>query len=389
MKSRKKIFLATILAITIFLLVQFVYSKSTNEILKSPIGNFNLLADGFVYFPSAMNDGRFLSLVGRGADAFIDKEIEIEFIAPKKATSLYIGIFDGETSGIWDEGTVPLEYEIYADPEGDGSGSKNLSALKAKVLGSIMPDNEWFNLSIETSDDALSKTGYYFYTVKIYSSNNSDFFYSNFKIRTYESVYLLLKTFSISVPFSSIEEAKVIYPNFDQGDYSNTTYNGEWSFSFYVSEATPSLEIWDGDLDFGSFNGSQLDTDDLDTTGIPSWATGTEAKEEGIAVGWRGITGNPHDDSEYEVFRRSPAPFYELIAPNGKIYLNNNPSGNLEWEGFRINSNSSNPADYYISGQLSAGLYQINLKGVDISNFNSWRFQYPVVVNSKMPPPKP
>ncbi len=77
-------------------------------------------------------------------------------------------------------------------------------------------------------------------------------------------------------------------------------------FMFLIS--TPSFAVWDGDLDYGSYDCSVNDTNDPDTPDtIPSWAVGTTVQPEGIATttiacstGTGFTTGNPPDDNDSE-----------------------------------------------------------------------------------------
>jgi hypothetical protein len=100
---------------------------------------------------------------------------------------------------------------------------------------------------------------------------------------------------------------------------------------------------------------------------------------EGVAVGINGSTGAPNDDFANEVNRRSPSVFYNVAPLNVSTWTNNNPTGNLEWEQFRIDTNPANPADVHVTDRLTNGLYHIHLQGMDLVNLNAWRFSYPVV----------
>ena len=67
---------------------------------------------------------------------------------------------------------------------------------------------------------------------------------------------------------------------------------------------------------------------------------------------------------------------YEVIDPNGVVYLNNNPSGSFEWEQFRIATNLAvNPgdSDYQVGGDyLPDGAWAVRVIGLDMSNLNFW-----------------
>ena len=57
------------------------------------------------------------------------------------------------------------------------------------------------------------------------------------------------------------------------------------------------------------------------------------------------MTNNAHSG----LYIRSPAVNYDIILPDGTTYHNGNPSGNQEWEQFKISDNAAdvpNQADY-------------------------------------------
>jgi hypothetical protein len=101
---------------------------------------------------------------------------------------------------------------------------------------------------------------------------------------------------------------------------------------------------------------------------------------EGIARGtssFNGVllTGAPADDGSSATLKRSPSVQYEVVDPAGHHYQNSNPSGNLEWEQFKISTDSfdSTQMDYH-ADSLPAGVYHIHMSGMDMTNLNAWRF---------------
>ena len=99
-----------------------------------------------------------------------------------------------------------------------------------------------------------------------------------------------------------------------------------------------------------------------------------------VAFGYGEATGDPEDDYPSELFRRTPSVFYEVHTPNGLVFPNSNPSGNLEWEQFRIDTApfDRDVMDFHADA-LPAGIYEIRLDGMDLSNLNAWRFFYSVL----------
>src|SRR5688500_1623415 len=96
------------------------------------------------------------------------------------------------------------------------------------------------------------------------------------------------QSFSIQAPAFTSADARTIYPNWDAypstdlNRYANSRYDGNWNI--YLDVITPSsdLIIWDGDMDRGSFDGTNGDTDDDDTpVTVPEW--GVNANPESAA----------------------------------------------------------------------------------------------------------
>ena len=361
------------------------------------------VAPAYVYFPGVNpnpvpgetpeTDGRFLSVTGDGASTIAYQPIDLEFAipgpgSPFTSATLTIGVYDGDTGGLWDEGTQPLQYAIYADSKGDGTGA----VQKLLVSGSSMGDQQWYNMVVNTGSEALSADGsYYMYTLRVTAPPTADYFSSNFKLRVNDNVYIAPRYFAFMACAPGLDEARITYPNFDQGDLTTTTYNGTWDFSFWVQNPTSSLAIWDGDFDYGSAAGSPgqtFDTNDPDCSGVvPSWAVPAYTTSQGAAVGLTGTTSNPNDDSEYDYYRRSPSVTYKVINSNGQQYVNNNPSGNQEWEKFWIVSNldgspGKENADYQVTGPLASGVYSLHVDGLDVGNLVAFHFE-------PMPPAPP
>jgi hypothetical protein len=342
-------------------------------------------ATRYVYFPSPrVDDGRFLSMAGSNLNT-LGEDIVLKLAIPSNVATIEIGIFDGETGGRWDMGTLPMTYSLYADPNGDGAGTVKLKEWS----GSQMPDNAWFSDVLPNSSAARGPHDNYFYKLVIHNPDISVAnVWSNFKIRTSGTVVALLdRPFAYTAPLNSLSDAQTIYPNYPT--LTNTTYDGSWSFYLYLKSPATSLTVWDGDMDYGSYDCSVGDNDDPDTPNglLPEWAPGTMAVLEGLAGG--GIncvdangtvtsgktTSNPADDARNVAVRRSPNVTYEVVTPDGRVYVNDNPSGNLEWESFRLSVDpfDRNAMDHHVE-TLPAGVYEVRIKGVDMSNLNAWRF---------------
>jgi hypothetical protein len=402
-------------------------------------------AEPYAYLPTAsVTDGRFLTVAGAGLQTVAGHEILVKIAFSRDAAGVSeIGIFDGDTSGAdqfygpptgrWDFGYARARFEIYADPDADGVG---VGAPIASWTSDTMLDNAWSNLPVPRVPEAQAESGHYFYVLHVQLGDPTVTAANSFKMRTNGSLSLKDGSLGFMAPLWSDLDAHVIYPgNWDpdlNGDYDiwdmmswagiPTAYDGSWNFFLDVPSEISYLDVWDGDLDYGTtdvyvfekdpvtgedvlvyerdpvtgevlfdelgqpipkvLDPAKMDTDDLDTPNeVPSWATSTAAAAEGIADGYGyKATGDPEDDYPADIFSRPPSVQYEVIAPTGQIFPNFNPSGNVEWEQFRIDTEPFNPLlmDYH-ADRLPAGIYEIRMDGMDVSNLNAWRFFYPML----------
>lgn len=345
----------------------------------------------YVCFPTCSEtDARFMTLQGTELRTIAGDSIGLEFMAPEGATSLEIAIFDGETGGRWDGGSVPLEYTLYADPHGDGSAVAAAGAYVVGAwLGSAMPDNAWYSISVPIVPEAQAQSGHYFYHMRVRNTNPAvPGTISNFKVRTDGMATLKAPLAFAFYGAISRADLDIVYP--DYPDLTNTTYDGTWEIYLDVPSATPFFAVWDGDFDYGSRDCADNDIDDPDTdnAGVPPWAVSTTAVPEGVAVGGLAcpnnpgqmVTGYPADDASSDPFAlRSPSVIYEVTDSAGHSFLNGNPSGTEEWEQFRIESDPAVAADHHTTGLLPSGLYHIHMSGMDLHNLNAWRFNYDVL----------
>ncbi len=355
----------------------------------------------YVCLPNcSTTDGRMLSLASVGYSTLAGQTIFIKIAVPATMSSFEIGIFDGDTSGIWDLGSTALSYTLFADPTNTGEGSIQL----AQWSGNSMADNAWTDLTVNQDAQALAPSGYYFYSLHIDLPNAATVkTWSNFKVRSNTPVEMSAnESFAYAIPLYSQAETSILYPQgpwtFDPSTWSlPTTFDGTWDMYFYIPTSGPSFELFDGDMDYGKYDCSENDTNDADTSdvGIPPWAEGISDVPEGVAsttskcndtvqyiIGPQGqtyATGNPYDDHGNPKFRRAPSVIYDVIDPTGNVYSNTNPSGNAEWEQFRIDTDSNTPADYHVGELLPAGIYHVHVTGLDISNLNAWHPVYDLV----------
>lgn len=359
------------------------------------------------------NDGQFLSIAGNDLQTLADDAILLRILVPAGESTLELGIFDGDSGGVWDliprrtTVGVPLEYRLIADGDGDGVGP---TVWQQSGFG--LSDNAWDDFAVATTPDALTPAGNYRY---LFVAQSTDFGvpmnWSNFKVRTSgvltTSVTITPVAFAFTGPLFSGAEASILYPNAGVGDFTTTTYDGTWSFFLDVFSAPEELALWDGDFDRGAKNRPETyDTDDPDTPGapfMPDWADIGSARPEGVAFvdvcgSERSATGCPADDRSTAggfFHLRSPSVEFSVITPEGDVFQNPNPSGNREWEQFKL---STKPFDRslmdYSRPALTPGIYEVRAEGVDLANLNSWRFFHSVLGVCEdgtpcKPPPRP
>lgn len=349
-------------------------------------------ADSLRCLPTCdITDGRFLAIAGTGFETLSPAEMDLSIAVPADVATFDIGIFDGDGSeyngdGVtyyWDAGeTAPFEYSLYADPDANGTGTTpiDLEPGMPVILSSDMPDNAWRDFTVSTGPEAASPSGNFFYVLKIKLVVPSLITLNSFKVRTTAVVGGLTldpvaRPFSYIAPLTSDSDIAVIYPSFPAAVPTN--YDGNFLFYFDVPVSQNELVLWDGDFDHGKWDLTEQDTDDPDTPGfpfLPSWST-AETLPEGVAGGGGG-TGSPPDDYVGEGFGayllRPPSVQYQLEAPDSQIFANGNPSGNLEWERFRISTGPFDPSTMDASApSLPPGTYKLEIQGVDMLNLNA------------------
>lgn len=380
----------------------------------------------YSYLPTpATNDGRMLFVSGLPLASMAGAPIEMRIGVPDGSTTFEIGIFDGDTGknaagelvdpgGSWDAGSAELEYTLYADPQGDSTGTVVIgrwfgnsanptSGANWTAASATMPDNNWWSVTVGVSTSARSAAGHYFYRLLVTLPEVQASVISAFKLRTSGSASVVPGTIGIMGVLNQYTDAYSIYPtwagNYPPADpffFANapTTYDGSWRFFLDVGTSATELRFWDGDFDVGNSEtltepsqltlSAKADTDDPDTPNtLPPFATlGHEQAEAAQGVGL------PEDDSFFDMLRRSPAVEYTLTDPQGRAYRVPNPSGNLEWEQFRITTDESAPreqADYspiaaednssfITEPRLTPGLWRLDLTGLDLGNGGFLRF---------------
>ncbi|MDH3254417.1 MAG: carboxypeptidase regulatory-like domain-containing protein [Acidobacteriota bacterium] len=360
-------------------------------------------------FPSCEErDGRFLVLTGGKALATLeDQPLNVGFAAEPGFETMTVSIFDGDMKLNplhWDINGfgVTATYTLLVDALGDGSILVPVPGFQ--FSSTEMPDNDWFEFTVSESEVAAyqSPSGNYFFKLNIVLNNPSDFDAQNaFKVKVDSIVYLGL----VDQPFSFIatyvsrpgspllpagaeSDQEIVYPNYPE--LLGTTYDGTFRFNLNVTAPTDELVIWDGDLDRGKWDGTDQDTDDADTPNeIVPFVTppffAPSAVPEGVAVGNKpGLTSSPNDDfnpaaaggnGKYNL--RAPSVRYDVVFPDGRVFPNENPSGNREYERFRISidpADCPSAADHCVD-EIPVGIYEVRINGMDMNNLNAWFYQ--------------
>lgn len=363
----------------------------------------------FLCLPNCnVNDGRFFVLVGSGTSSLNNSTMEFGLASPAESSSFQFGVFDGNSDGRWDSAVnfTEITFAIFADPLGNGSGNIQI----AEFSGNDMADNDWSDFDIPNNIQARAEDGSFSYKLVVTNLDPSITARNTFKVRSTGGLFLLPnQPFNLIANMATIEDIQTIYPSFDpfspdpsciddpdnpillcdEGDPScclnDTTYDGVWTFFFEVPEDLSTLQIWNGDFDFGSSfadlglncfaDGVDVDTNDLNTPDdvLPPWAIGTTAVFEGLSA-----PANPFDDICNPLFRRKPSVVYTLTDPLGNVYRDENPSGTEEWELFSISTDE--PFDASINDlqvdDIPPGVWRVEILGTDLGNLNALRFPF-------------
>ncbi len=298
-----------------------------------------------VCFPTCtIDDARMLTVLGGSElESFVGSSLAFRISAPAAATVLRWGVFDGDSQGTWDypaDATSLLRFDVYADPDGTQDPAAPSGTPVQTVLGSAMDDNAWsdFEIVLATTPQAQSNDpnapgDYIFLVTAELTGTATDRDWNNFKLRSDSRLRVVTEPFAFTAPLFGADEGPILYPN-GPGDPATTTYDGTWNLYLEQKTGVSSITVWDGDFDRGSWDDSDLDTDDPNTPNtVPAFAAGTNAQPEGVADGSQATcttessaTGCPADDRSIALFRRSVAVSggsggTELTSPGGSSFV--------------------------------------------------------------------
>ncbi len=349
---------------------------------------------GYTCLPTCSEtDGKFLSMPGEQMASFGGEKIVVWIGVPAGYDSFELGIFDGDSGkdnngnvnwwgGNWDNTTTETTYTLYADPLKDGKGTQVIRTWQDRA----MPNNAWFTDNIPVGSEAQAPSGHYFYRLEV-TRPVQGYGINALKLRS--SGYLstgqadlVNANFAIVGMLATMNDVYILYPQFS-GDWTamgESPYDGDWEFRFYLSNATDTIEFWDGDFDRGAWVTTvDIDTDDPNTVGKPAWASPYAVDERA------GGRGSPADDAPFALYRRDPPVWYEIIDPTGQpIYTNDEPSGTEEWEHFVASRDPSVNADRVAGEPFQPGWYGWHIVGLDVHNTVWIRTNYEV---ADQPPP--
>jgi len=354
-----------------------------------PSGEWPAPADGVTCLPTCVEtDGRFLLIANAGIATFAGEKVVLWVSVPGNQADFTLGIFDGDAgknaegvsdpyTGHWDSMTTEATYTLYADPLKNGAGTSVVASWTGN--GNNMPDNAWYEATVQNVSTAKSPSGHYFYRLEVTQGSVDEAGFNSFKIRSsgyvstgranYGGGALGLVATSYWYP-----DYQILFPRMTSlSRLGPSNYNGQWKLYFYVPNGTTTLEFWDGDFDRGNATNQTGDTDDPNTTGKPEWASSYVVDERA------GGQGNPQDDNSYKLYRIGPAVQYTLIDPEGSpIYTNPEPSGTEEWEHFVISTDPSVAADLSATSILP-GFYTWHITGLDYMNAVYLRTNYEIL----------
>jgi hypothetical protein len=278
-----------------------------------------------------------------------------------------LGIFDGDVGGVFDSyntnlgrgGTsvLPDTLHYYLIPDALLTGNDDISQQIFMVQSNVLPDNAWYIVKIPQNINAYNpQSGDYFYhLIAIWDTQNNFEETNLFKVSVQGTPFLMAGS---TIGFMAV-------PNNPTGEIPNvpttiTTYDGHFDFNFLVPSGIASISLWDGDADYVN------DTHDANSPSLPPFQTPAETQPEG-ANG-----GNPADDGSVATwFTVPPSIRYTVNGPGGLSVSNTDPSGNQEWELFKIGLTGQCvvPTDCDVTvASIPTGNYTWNWTGVDAYN---------------------
>ncbi len=314
----------------------------------------------FAGFPDAdARSGRFIN-VTRGLSSLGDavgSPVGVQLAVPESAGQLELRIFDGDMGGRWDPTSPPgatpdqLTYRLYRDPL--GAGNTDPTELLASWASSQMPDDDWWQVVVSHDPGARTAAGGYGYHLAVtWNQPQLANEQNNFKVAVRGLAYVRAGSTVGIIGYGPLDPLPDTYPP--------TNYDGSVKLRLALAEPASLLEVWEGDLDRWD------DTDDLESPPFPPFTYSPYAVAEGARL------GRPADDaSASSPLLHTPSVFYTIQPPAEEALqwtvANSEPSGDREWEVFRIGVDGVAGVDATVP-ELPAGAYRWQIVGLDGRN---------------------
>jgi len=314
-------------------------------------------------FPDDISDSGRMINVTRGNSTLgdtVDEVLNVSIRVPTSETNVTIEIFDGNTTsdfastvqGFWDSwsplSATPDEvtFELYLDP--NAIGNTNPADLIASAPGGPMADNDW-ELFVDMPNDPGAHQNndptqdFIYHLVARWDTENVPDISNPFKVRANGLPFLLAgSTIGYQGYKSRTGLGDTVFP-------IPLFYDGTFNFAAELIDGVNNcyIDIYDGDMDRSD------DTDDPNTPNDGISAGGFYPFQVSpIAVDEMANGGDPKDDFEHpdpsiqNFIRISPSVSYQISGPTGLASpasysaINDNPSGDKEYELFRIASSA-------------------------------------------------
>lgn len=354
-------------------------------------------------------DSMSMTLAGQQMQSFTDDPINVLIGVPATSKALLLGIFDGDagdddttgapfnwTAGNWDYSTQTVTYALYADPDKTGTTMTLLTSWTSTSLA----NNRWFTHVRPLDASAYNATAdAHFYRLVVTPASWSGLWCNSFKVGSNGQVSIPPGVYLFQSAIYTMGDFNTVYPgNAGIGSPGAPAITPVWSFHPYYPTAPSVVDVWDGDFDYGDVTvtgGGPVslspDTDDANTApaAVPPSFSGT-SNPEGVQVGtvkvqpWGPVVipgiGNAPDNYNQVGWKVVTPSFgtnvvYTVEAPGLPIAFQNlNPSGENEWELFRLASGADATAEFDNLGPFSSGFATIEVQGMDFGNIGVFAF---------------
>lgn len=289
-----------------------------------------------VGFPSSdPNDGRFLSMPGRGMNSLtVPTHLSIGVPSSESANPIVIEVFDGDHGGSWDQvGDAVTTYALYADPNRDGTSMTPL----AEATNAAFPDAAWGVLFSAPANvpSAMAPSGHFFYRL-VASMTGDPGVINGYKVAVDGVGQISAIQNEFSVIGGAVQIGRVAGPAPYDWTITSTdplpslppaapnpanTYDGTFEFRIWVPTANAVVGLQEGDVDHAT-----------DATAAVASEAALPPAPGGPPDGIRDRVQNGQV-TDYGVFVVGGPPRYTIVSPGGATLSTvTDPSGNSEYE---------------------------------------------------------